>query len=160
MDEAKALNMIAAEERLHDALARQLPATGPPPGLLKTTQSFHASLGSGGTTLHLARIAALDAAVCTILGALLCAGAPLSTHRHAAPVLHRIRRNEVRHVRIARAIVARRGAGVSVRDAAAATREMLAQIIMPLSDALEVLAVDPRVLDRRLRRLPEGLLRP
>ncbi|TPG52174.1 3-oxoacyl-ACP synthase [Sphingomonas glacialis] len=162
-DEAAALRTIAAEERLHDALiegiSRRLPEAAPPLGLLATSRHFHMSLGGDGATLHLARIAALDAAVCTILGALLCAGGPLSTLRHAAPVLQQIRRDEVGHVRIARAMVARRGADAGLRDAAATTRETLAQIMTPMGDALEVLAVDPMALDRRIRRLPDGLLK-
>lgn len=153
---------IAIEERVHDVLLKNLgqalPSVGGAHDIVRKTRRFHIDLGRGGVVLHLARIAAIDAAVCTLLSRLLRTGTPLS----ADPVVHgifaRIRTDESRHVRLSRDIVLAAGAPPIVRDAAAAARGALAHILMLGSDSFETLAVDPDALFRDVYCLPNGLL--
>jgi hypothetical protein len=139
-------------------LASALPPVADQAALLRAARKFHINLGSGGHDLHLARIAALDSAVCTILSRLLRKGAPLSDDQHIYNILSRIRRDESRHVALSRSL-ARASANMGrARDVGAAAREALAKIMMQVGDAFEVLGVDPASLDKDLSRLPNGLL--
>ena len=159
---AKALRAVAAEERLHEILIGHLrdslPDTGQNPRALDAARRFHLRLARGGATLHLARIAALDSAVCTMFGRLLRPGGPIAADPGVAAILRRIHRDEARHVRIARALVLDTAPAVAMRDAAAAARADLADTLIYADGAFEALGVDPVSLDRDIRRLPDGLL--
>lgn len=157
-----ALRLIAAEERHHDALIQGLQATLPTPAdqadVLKAARRFHIRLGLGGPAAHLAKIAALDSAVCVIFSALLRPGTPLAG---AAPVyrtLHGIHRDEARHVALSRGLAIAHGVTGRLRDAAADARQAFADIVRLAEESFDALHVDPRALDRALRRLPDGLL--
>ncbi len=156
-----ALNAIAAEERIHDALLRglleALPHVSMPADVRRTTRRFHVELGRGGPTLHLARIAAIDAGVCTILSRLLRPGTPLSRERHIYTTLNRIRRDEVRHVSVSRTLASAHGESKTLCAVGAAAREGLAAIVMHGADTFEVLGVDPDRLKQDIARLPNGL---
>ncbi|MBB4843366.1 hypothetical protein HNP55_001885 [Paucibacter oligotrophus] len=101
------LQGIAADERRHAALLEHLQRLLPRPrerigsGQLAF---FFKRLQTPRAEEHLARVAALDLAVCRLLQPLLRRGAGLA----AAPLLHqalcRLRRDEARHVRLARGL--------------------------------------------------------
>lgn len=159
---ACALHRIAEEERVHDALIRHLrdalPSAPDVPGLLDKARRFHIKLMRGGTAMHLARIAALDSAVCLILGRLLHFGGPLAATLAVASILGRIRADEARHVRLSRRLALDAGVTSAMRDQAAAARNAQADILSLVADPFEDLGVDFAALDRDLRRLPDGLL--
>lgn len=153
-----ALRAIAAEERTHDGMLTQLALALPEVdagAIRRSSRRFHISLGNGDRTHHLARIAAVDAAVCTILSRLLRAGTPVSTDPAIAGLLGRIHRDEARHVAISRHLAS--GASTRLRDTAAAARLALANVLEAGGDAFECLAVDPARLFSDVRRLPNGL---
>jgi hypothetical protein len=146
-----ALRAIAAEERVHQqrllALQSALPAVPDDPALRSRATAFFAGLASRNVGIHLTRIAALDSAVCLLLGAL----------RRAQPALHAgvlagIGHDEARHVAVtlapARALSSR-----SVRlEAAVHTRVGLAALLGERAASLDQLGIDP---DRLLRRVAE-----
>jgi hypothetical protein len=157
-----ALRAIAAEEREHDALlkrlARALPDASGGAETVRQARRFHISLGRGGPALHLVRIAAIDAATCTILSRLLRAGGPVSRDADTCQTLTRIRRDEARHVSVSRKLAKAASVTPAMRDVASAARESLADILLLGADAFEALAVDADALVRDVRRLPNGLL--
>jgi hypothetical protein len=160
-DDRVQLRAIADDESVHDALInemrRALPPVTPSRAHAAATRRFHMALQTGGIAVHLARIAALDAGVCTILSRLLRPGAPLVRDAVVARVLHRIHRDEARHVAVSRRIALAMCAPPPLRDAAAAARSGLADIVDRQGEAFERLGVDMGVLVRDLARLPNGL---
>lgn len=159
---AAALKAIAEEERIHDRLLHGLAERLPPTtatALRREARRFHIDLGRGSTLTHLARIAAIDAGVCTILSRLLRPGSPVAGDQAVAGMLARIRLDETRHVRLSRSLVLMRADGRQFEDVAHAAREALANVIMLAADAFEDLAVDPARLRADLGSLPQGLLR-
>ena len=159
---ADLLLTIAAEERIHDALLWQLRAGLPDPALaehmLAATRQLHLALSEDGPVQHFARIAALDSALCLVLGRMLRQGTPISQDRISAPVLRRIQQDEARHVRVSRMMVHRAGVDPMLRGAAARARAALADVLALAAAEFEALAVDPAWLDCAVRRLPDGLL--
>ena len=157
-----ALLAIAREERVHDRIIRELEAALPAPSggqaVLHAARRFHVRLASGGVAAHLARIAALDSAVCTVLSGLLRGGRPLASDAVACAALRRIHRDEARHVEVSRSLAMAVGITRPIGDAAAEARDALANVLSLASDAFEALEVDPTALDRAVRRLPNGLL--
>ncbi len=157
-----ALQQIVDEERRHDALMQglkdALPSHIVSPVSLAAIRRFHKELIRGGATLHLARIAGLDAAVCTILSRLIHWQGPLAKDTGLRSMLGQIRDDETRHVVLSRTLTLAAPDRKSARDAAAKARHNLAQLLFPASEALEKLAVDPDRLFRDLNKLPDGLL--
>jgi demethoxyubiquinone hydroxylase (CLK1/Coq7/Cat5 family) len=156
------LQMIAEDERHHDALLSGLRLALPPVALASQLQSmaqrFHAQLGRGGAAFHLARIAGLDSAVCTILSRLLRPDGALADDRAVTQVLGQIRRDEVQHVLASRGIALAAPDRSAIRRAAAEAREGLAELLTTQANAFEVLRVDPDRLLHDVARLPDGLL--
>lgn len=157
-----ALRQIADDERRHDAILRGLRAALPARPQDRTVQQraryFHLNLPRGGTLLHLARIAGLDAAVCTILSRLLRPGAVVSRDDTVGAVLSHIRRDETRHVMVSRRLALAAADRQAVRNAAAEARDALAGLLALGADAFEALGVDPARLLADIERLPDGLL--
>jgi hypothetical protein len=158
----KALAEIADDERRHDALLRTLcaalPASLPARSALHLARRFHLSLSRGGTVLHLARIAGLDAAVCTILSRLLRPGSAVARDPGVRAILTHIRKDEARHVAVSRGVALAATDRRAVRGAAAEARGGLAELLDCCGDAFEALGVDPARLLRDIRQLPDGLL--
>lgn len=156
-----ALRAIARDERRHDALLRSLQAALPSPApdlaSRRAARRFHFGLSAGGAALQLARIAGIDAAVCTIISRVLRPGAPLAKDPGVAAVLNQIRRDEARHVAISRYIVLASIGGECARNAAAQARRGLADLLSPGAAAFERLGTDPARLDKDIRALPHGL---
>ena len=160
--EAVALYMIEAEERTHDALLQQLRTLLPQPAdstaLCAAARRFHLRLSARDQTLHLARIVAVDSAVCTILSRLTSPRAALAQDPALVQLFHRIRRDEARHVAITRTIVRERSSGDRLRRSGANARNALAALLGLRGAALDRLCVDPDALIRDVTRLPGGLL--
>ncbi len=158
---AAALAAIGAEERVHDAMLKAVMAALPVPGelaaLRRAARRFHIELGVGCPAAHLARIAAIDAGVCTLLSRLLHAGTPLANDPALAALLGGIHRDEARHVRVSRRLAAARLPRAELDGLAAAARGALANIVALAGDAFEALGVDAQRLRRDLARVPDGL---
>lgn len=157
--DAAALRSIGAEERVHDALLKQVAASLPPPArdLRRAARRFHIDLGRGGPALHLARIAAIDAAVCTIFSRLIRARQGIARDPALAAIMARIHRDEARHVRVSRALARAAMPPPALQACGAATRAAMAATLAPAADAFEGLGVDPDPLLRDVARLPDGL---
>jgi len=162
-DAAAALALIAREEEVHDAMLKSVAAALPAVDdqrLRREARRFHVRLSRSGAVAHLARIAAIDASLCTILSRLNRAGTPIAGDPVLAGVLRQIHHDETRHVRVARAL-ARRDAAKNALDALAEeARTTLANVLRLAADAFEVLAVDAALLDRDLCQVPAGLFAP
>jgi len=159
--DALALTAIAAEERGHDrlitALIEILPADPHAAANRRAARRFHVELGRGDAAERLARVAATDAAVCTILSRLLAPGRPLAGDAVVRPTLSRIHHDEARHVRLSRRLASAGGGHAALCDIGAAARSALADVLRLGAAAFDRLGVDPDRLDRDLRRLPRGL---
>lgn len=153
---------IEAEEMRHEAylaaLARRLPSPQRAAETRRAARRFQLFLGVRDPVEHLARIAGIDAAVCTILSRLTRHDGPVARDRAAHALLRRIHRDEARHVRAARTIAGRHATQQDLRDSAAAARHALAGLLAVGGDAFEALAVDPDALMRDVARMPDGLL--
>ncbi|MDQ7981053.1 hypothetical protein QYH69_27840 [Paraburkholderia sp. SARCC-3016] len=159
--EAAALRAIEAEERVHDELLQRLGAALPaaPGGAAQraAARRFHLGLETRERTTHLARICAVDAAVCTILSRLTAPRGALAQDPQLVRLLQGIRRDEARHVAVTRKLVAARGAAALGRMQGAAARHALAGLLVPSGAAFERLCVDPDALLRDVAHLPNGL---
>jgi hypothetical protein len=157
-----ALELIAAEERVHEGMMKGLSAGLPhipkQDDILRAARRLHIQLGAGGSRFHLAKIAALDAAVCTVLSRLLRPAGPIACDPAVYALLSRIRRDEARHVALSRTLALATGNSADFRDACAAARRALADILMIEAGAFEILGVDPVVLENDIGTLPNGLL--
>jgi hypothetical protein len=157
-----ALARIATDEEAHDRLIVRLRAALPPPpdqrDTLRLARRFHLDLGRGSTALRLARIAALDSAVCTVLGRLLKRGGALASASAVYGALSAIHRDEARHVALSRSLALARAESAVLRAAAVQARDALADILIRAGAAFESLDVDTARLIRDVRRLPDGLL--
>jgi hypothetical protein len=157
-----ALASIARDEDRHDDLITRLRTALPEPPdqreTLRLARRFHLNLGRGTTAVRLARIAALDSAVCTVLGRLLHRNSALTCAPAVHGALSAIWRDEARHVAVSRRLALARAEGTILRPLATQAREALAEILLLAGAALENLEVDPMLLARDVRRLPAGLL--
>lgn len=153
---------IAADEDRHDRLILSLRAALPlPPDqreTLRRARRFHIDLGRGSTAFRLARIAALDSAVCMVLGRLLHRKAALACAPRIHGALAAIWRDESHHVSVSRCLALARADAATLRPLAVDARNALADILLLAGPALDSLKVDPMLLARDVRRLPAGLL--
>jgi len=161
---AFALRRIAEEEEVHDGLLHALAAALPTPpeqrALRARTRRFHLELGRGVPASRLARIAALDSAVCFLLSRLLRPGSPLAADRATATILRRIARDEARHVRVTRGLAMGRLDESQLRSIGAPVRVQLGALLSEVGEAFDTLGFDPRWLRGELSNLPSGLYRP
>lgn len=152
---------IAIDEDRHDRLILSLRAALPPPpehrDMLRQARRFHINLGRGSTAFRLGRIAALDSAVCTVLGRLLHRKAALACAPRIHDALAAIWRDESHHVSVSRRLALARADAVTLRQLAVEARNALADILSLAGAALDSLEVDPVLLARDVRRLPAGL---
>ena len=159
---AAALRMIGDEEDVHDALLTRLGLALPPPEqperVRRAAKRFHIALTRGGPMLHLARIAAVDAGVCTILSRLTDKRGPIAIDAPTLRLLRKIRCDEAKHVAVARCAISNEADRKPLREAAATAREALARLLALDRAAFEALGVDPDQLIRDIARLPNGLI--
>lgn len=156
---AKALARIAEEERGHDALLSgirdRLPGAQDIVLARVRARHFYRRLQERDPTRHLARITALDSAVCTIISALVRPGRGVSADPRIVARLRFIRREETGHVRIG--IMFSTGLGPERSAIQLETRLALCALLAPYGDRFEALAVDPDALFHTLGTLP-GIL--
>jgi demethoxyubiquinone hydroxylase (CLK1/Coq7/Cat5 family) len=141
--EQVALDAITADEQRHadwlEALAAALPAAGARPDTAAMAAFFRRLL-TRDPALHFARIAALDLAVCAILQPLTALRGALGAAPAVVAGLAAIRRDEARHVRIARHCAG--ALGFSAPDQRAldlAMRAELAALLGPVRTSLDAL---------------------
>ncbi len=131
---------IAADERRHAELILSLQKELPPPrqeiGPSRLAMFFQ-RLEAGHPAEHLARVSALDRAVCRLLQPLLKKGGAISR----APQLHHdlcaLRRDEARHVRLTRRMASDMGCSNERQLLLNATiQQRLVTLMSPVADAL------------------------
>ncbi len=161
--ERSALQGIALEERAHDDIIQMLIAMMPEqpdmPDMLKAARRFHIKLGRGAPAERLARIAALDSAVCLILSRLTRARNPIASDPQIAAPLIGIRNDEARHVSVSRALAMASLPRATLYELGTCTRRAFADVLMLGGDAMEALGIDPCALERDIRILPPGMFR-
>lgn len=138
--EQAALDAIAADEERHaawlEALAAALPASDAG-AAADAMVGFFRGLLTRHTALHFARIAALDLSVCALLRPLVAPHTALAAAPAVVAGLAAIRRDEARHVRVARACARRLGVQPATqRELDLALRRDLSQLLAPVRTSL------------------------
>ena len=147
--EQAVLDVITADEARHaawlEALAEALPPpdAGPDAGPDAIAMArFFRRLLTRDPALHFARVAALDLVVCAILRPLVARGSALSAAAPVADGLRSIRRDEARHVRVARQCARRLGVSATRQhELDAALRDELAALLAPVCSNLQRLGL-------------------
>lgn len=151
------LRSVAADERGHGAALARLRAMLPPPrsrGPARRAAHFLRRLASPDLGTHLARVAALDAGVCRVLGDICLRGTLVARNPTLARVFNRIRNDEARHVRIGRQCAKALGITELERRAEQArVMAAFAELLALSSSSFEDLGVNPRRLLARIERL-------
>jgi rubrerythrin len=153
---------IESDEKRHAYWLQRLQISLPAPGSESDSRRgavkrFFMRLGSPDLALHLGHIAALDSAVCLILGKLRRTPACASDTRVSNIFAH-IHHDEARHVAIARHYARELRSSCELSRCAAETRERLAALLSSAgAEAFETLGVCPDDLLRRLRTPPQRL---
>lgn len=152
-----ALKGIAADESRHQLwlarLQQSLPSLTPDPAYAKRLRRFFYRLAHEDLQVHFARIFALDSAVCQLLATLQSRCPPLLAAA-IDPVFCRIRRDEARHVGVARWAAGPLLGTSRGKNLVTEVREGLTQVLAYRATAFETLGVDPDWLFSRLRRVP------
>lgn len=132
---------IAADERRHDALLTRMEHLLPPAQSQPSPQRlglFFRRIERRDPAEHLARVAALDLAVCRVLQGLLMPGAALRASPTWWRALHGLRQDEARHVRLARQLA--RELGLAAERQAAldlVLARQLAELLSPVQASLQ-----------------------
>jgi len=147
------IGLIDDEER-HDAALVVHCATLPSVIITNSaTRRFFRGLESREATVHLARIAALDACVCQVLSRLLARADPQPLGEPLRSLLARIRADEARHVRVSRDLARLLGADTTLlRLVNAEVRHRFAPLLESHASAFEALGVDHPHLIATIRR--------
>lgn len=119
---------------------------------------FFLRLSSPDFGIHLGNIAALDSAVCLILGRLRRTRACASDAR-VRTIFELIHRDEARHVAIARHYAGELCSTRGLMACATETRERLTTLLGSHADAFDTLEVCPDDLFRQLRTPPQRLFK-
>jgi len=157
----RALTRVAGEELIHERLLRglrgALPAPAPDKELRRALLRFYHGIAQADIGLHLASIAALDSAVCSILAVLLAPDRDLAQEPVASAIFRRIHRDEARHVRLSRRIAAELVQGDVIGPVAENARLGLVSVLGRRGAAFDSLGIDPERLFVRIGRVPNGL---
>jgi len=152
---------IQADEAVHARCLQRLRASLPTPcsdaRRRASLRRFYARLSDLDFGDHLARIAALDSAVCLILGALRQQRGPIAKDAAVDRLLERIHEDEARHVTIARRYAVFLGKPQDLYPVAADTRDQLAAMLLERAGAFESLGVCADRLFHRVRTIPRNL---
>ncbi len=147
------ISLIDDEERHDAALARHCTALPSVPNTNAATRRFFRRLESREATVHLARIAALDACVCQVLTRLLARTDPELFGESLRDLLPRIRADEARHVRVSRDLASLMGADTALlRLVNAEVRQGFALVLESRALAFDALGVDHTHLIATIRR--------
>jgi hypothetical protein len=153
--------LIQADEASHarclQRLRASLPALRPDARQRARLRRFYARLSDPDLGDHLARIAALDSAVCLILGALRHQRGPIAKDAAVGRLFERIHQDEARHVAIARRYAAVLGMPQDLYSVATDTRDQLAAMLAERAGAFESLGICPDRLFHRVRSIPRNL---
>jgi hypothetical protein len=151
---------IAYEEEQHEVLlnflTEFLPDADDIEDIKKRSRGFFTKLGfsSNDATDRLNLIGALDRCVCITLGAMMKG----STLRHSpvfSRVVERIRKDEARHVKICRGVMADLGVTKAhQREADDIVRQLYVDLMSPVGDAFEDIEIDADKLFGRILREP------
>lgn len=144
------LRAIAQDELAHaqliDALQQSLPPAMNCPDSGRLAMFFK-RMESSDPAEHLARVAALDRAVCQLLQPLLRQGAVLSQCPDIYAALSGLRQDEARHVRMARDVASQMGITAAHQLQLNRTvRARLLRLLVPVQSALERLAAKSTAL--------------
>jgi len=146
---------IAADEARHDrmlvtgAAAASVVAIRPEAAVRR----FFVGLQSRELGIHLARVAALDGCVCQVLAGVLSANVRARLPPPLVAALVTIRRDEGRHVRVARDLVGAIGTPpATVHDVDLATRHAFSGVLASFDASLSALGLDVDALSRRVQR--------
>jgi len=149
------LQRIADDEMRHQywlqRLRRALPAPREDVALRARARRFFMRLRHRDAAVHCVRIAALDSAVCLILGKLRSPQSAIVRDPLVGELFARIHRDEAQHVLMARRAAQRLGCFAAERDITIETRSSLIEILSHRAHALDVLGVDPDKLFKLLR---------
>ena len=155
------LRSIAGEEGCHEQWLRGLAMALPPPrdgqASRRAAARFFSGLAEVEPARHLLRIAALDSAVCRILGEVCGAGETLRNDSACASTLYAIQRDEARHARHSLALARAMSGRIERYAIAEHTRHRLVDLLSGYADCFEALSVDARRLFDTLRIPPRGL---
>jgi hypothetical protein len=138
--------------RLQDSL----PAPRADLRLRRDARQFFMRLSSPIPGIHLGRIAALDSAVCLILGRLRRSGA-CASDAQITRILETIHRDEARHVATARHYAREVCSRDNLFACATETRERLTTLLSSRAQEFDELEICPDALFRQLRRPPKIL---
>ena len=151
---------VEIDEERHTYWLQRLRASLPTPRtdlrLRRGVKHFFLRQSSPNPGIHLGHIAALDSAVCLILGRLRRTNACASDAR-VAHIFEHIHRDEARHVAIARQYARELCSAHDLFACATETREQLTNLMSAGAEALDTLEVCPDTLFRQLRRPPRRL---
>ena len=152
---------IRADETVHARCLQRLRASLPTPSSdarrRASLRRFYARLSDLDFGDHLARIAALDSAVCLILGALRQPRGPIAKDAAVRRLFERIHEDEARHVTIARRYAVSLGKPQDLYHVAADTRDQLAAMLSERAGAFESLGICADRLFHRVRTIPRNL---
>ena len=152
---------IQADEAMHARCLQRLRASLPAPrsDVRQRTRlrRFYTRMSDLDLGHHLASIAALDSAVCIILGALRRQRGPIAEDVAVRRLFERIHRDEARHVTIAGRHAAVLGIPQDLYRIAMDTRDQLAAMLSERAEAFESLGICPDRLIHRVRSIPRNL---
>ena len=156
-----ALARIARDELEHQALLQRIRAVLPEPPhdpeLSAAMRRFFMQLASRDPAIHCARIAAVDSAVCLLLGALRARRGPVAMEPTLNSVVARIHRDEARHVAVTSRYAAQLAGSQGATDVAVEARYKLTRLLERRAAAMEGLGLDRDELFERLRSVPRAL---
>ena len=157
----KELDHIRSDEERHarwlQRLKLGLPAPRQDAWLAQQLRRFYSGMCEPEPGRHLARIAALDSAVCTLLGVLRRRHGPIAADAALSCLFAHIHRDEARHAAVASRHAGRIANGTDLRGIAFQTRASLTQLLAKRADALEQLGLCPDTMMRRLGSVPRRL---
>lgn len=147
------LNQIADDERRHEQLLSSVAQRGIAGRVDRIARQFYVGLHDPDPSIHLARIAALDGCVCEVFSLVLQSPTP-SLSPPLRRVLSQIRRDEGRHVRIARRLALECGAAAQLlHEMDAEIRTAFTPVLGRYTDEFEGLGVNSNQLLRRVSRV-------
>ncbi|MBT9584423.1 hypothetical protein IV102_13860 [bacterium] len=149
---------IAREEEHHEQLLRglraSLPTPRPDPLLKGRLRRFFLTLESREIGVHFARLAALDSAVCSILGELRSPKGKIHLESGIARIFQNIHEDEANHVRTALSLGHELAGRQRFLEEWVWTRQRLGALLDMKAEAFEGVGIDPRRLHQRLRKVP------